>query len=240
MTLAILLVALAAGLAGRAVTSPGPAATVTGTISVTRTAKGPVDNGDVAIWLKPLAQEDQPANHATPQRLKIIQQNKRFEPHVLVVPAGSSVDFPNLDPFFHNVFSMFDGKRFDLGLYEAGTSRAVPFPRAGVSYIFCNIHPEMSAVVVVVDTPYFAVSNRAGEFSVPNLPPGRYVLSIWHERYKPETTPEHPRELIVVAPATDAGVIRLIESEDLIVPHKNKYGRDYTPPASTSPIYRDR
>ena len=78
------------------------------------------------------------------------QKNKAFEPHLLVVTIGSNVEFPNDDPWFHNVFSLFNGKRFDLGLYEAGTTRTVHFEREGVSYIFCNIHPEMSAVVVVL------------------------------------------------------------------------------------------
>ena len=76
-----------------------------------------------------------------------------FTPHILVVPVGSVVRFPNADPFFHNVFSLFDGKRFDLGLYEAGSTKEVTFSREGLSYIFCNIHPEMSAVVISLSTP---------------------------------------------------------------------------------------
>ena len=91
---------------------------------------------------------------------RLVQKNKSFEPHILVVPAGSMVEFPNRDPFFHNVFSLFEGKRFDLGLYEAGTSRMVRFDRPGISYIFCNIHPEMSAVVITMATPLYAISNR--------------------------------------------------------------------------------
>jgi hypothetical protein len=89
-----------------------------------------------------------PASPAQTPRL--VQKNKSFEPHILVIPAGSMVEFPNHDPFFHNVFSLFEGKRFDLGLYEAGTSRMVRFDRPGISYIFCNIHPEMSAVIITL------------------------------------------------------------------------------------------
>ena len=88
-----------------------------------------------------------------------MQKDKTFTPHLLVIPTGSTVDFPNLDPFFHNVFSEFNGKRFDLGLYESGSSRTVHFDHDGVSYIFCNIHPEMSAVIVTLSTPYFGVSD---------------------------------------------------------------------------------
>jgi hypothetical protein len=101
-------------------------------------------------------------------------------------------------------------------------------------------HPEMSAVVVVVDTPYFAVTNRAGEFTVPNVPPGRYVLSVWHERHKPERPKEFPRDLTIGSASTSVGVIRLIESNEVIASHKNKYGNDYNPPRPSTPVYKDQ
>jgi plastocyanin len=104
--------------------------------------------------------------------LRLVQHHKSFEPHVLVVPVGAVVDFPNHDPFFHNVFSLFEGKRFDLGLYEAGTTRRVSFDRPGISYIFCNIHAEMSAVVIALETPYYGISNRKGEIVIPQVPLG--------------------------------------------------------------------
>src|SRR5256885_8877747 len=110
------------------------------------------------------------------QRARLAQHNKSFEPHVVVVPVGSVVAFPNRDPWFHNVFSLFEGKRFDLGLYEAGTSRAVHFDRPGISYIFCNIHPQMSAVVVTLNTPYWTFSDRNGHVTIANVPVGRYAL----------------------------------------------------------------
>lgn len=218
----------------------GEGVSVSGSIVVTRKSKSAADNGNVAIWLKSVGNQDgrRAGDGVTPRaRPKILQQNKRFEPPLLVVPVGSVVDFPNLDPFFHNVFSMFEGKRFDLGLYEAGTSRSIAFSKPGVSYLFCNIHPEMSAVVVAVDTPYYAVSNRAGEFTVPNVPPGRYVVTIWHERHKLQRPDEFPREVSISPASGSLGVIHLIESDQVIVPHKNKYGHDYTPPPS-SPVYK--
>src|ERR1039457_4075827 len=113
------------------------------------------------------------------QNPRLVQKNKSFEPHILVVPAGSMVEFPNRDPFFHNVFSLFEGKRFDLGLYEAGSSRMVRFDRPGISYIFCNIHSEMSAVVIAVNTPYYGIADSQGRVSIPRVPPGRYTLRIW-------------------------------------------------------------
>jgi hypothetical protein len=93
----------------------------------------------VVVWLVPMQPDSRPATNGHTGPFRLLQKDKMFTPHLLVVPTGSSVEFPNQDPFFHNVFSLFNGKRFDLGLYDSGTSRAVHFDREGVSYIFCNI-----------------------------------------------------------------------------------------------------
>jgi plastocyanin len=194
------------------------------------------------VWLTPLSESAIPKGafdtSASPQRLRLVQEHKQFEPHVLVVPLGSLVDFPNRDPLFHNVFSLFNGKRFDLGLYEAGTTRTVLFDRPGVCYIFCNIHPEMSAVVVVLDTPYYAVCSAAGEIAIPRVPPGRYRLQVFHERCLPEFLSTLTREVTISPEADSLGTIRLIEAGDLQLTHKNKYGREYNPPAPRSPLYQ--
>ncbi len=199
------------------------------------------DKSDAVIWLTPL---ESAANHVNqvaarlPQHpLRLVQKNKRFSPHILVVGVGSVVEFPNFDPLFHNVFSLFEGKRFDLGLYEAGTTRTVNFNVPGICYIFCNIHPEMSAVVVVLRTPYYAVSNRAGEVSISNVPPGRYELRVWHERCLPEVLASASREVTLRDTTDSFGMIHLIESNNLVGSHKNKYGRDYEPPTPSSPLY---
>jgi plastocyanin len=220
---------------------PGDSASVTGLVTVVRKTKSAADNGDVAIWLKPVVEAAQFSSEPPLPRLRlqIVQRNKRFEPRFLVAPVGAVVEFPNLDPFFHNVFSLFDGKRFDLGLYEAGTSRSVPFTKPGPCYLFCNIHPDMSAIVLIVDTPYYAVSNTPGEFTVPNVPPGRYLLSVWHDRFKPERPSEFPREVRISQTSASIGVVRLVESDQVIVPHTNKYGHEYKPPPS-GPIYKGR
>ncbi len=125
------------------------------------------------VWLIPVVQSAGDVAPVKPIHAVLRQKNKAFEPHLLVVTKGSTVDFPNQDPWFHNVFSLFNGKKFDLGLYEAGTSRTVHFDREGVSYIFCNIHPEMSAVVVVVSSPYYALVSKSGDFSIPEAPSGQ-------------------------------------------------------------------
>ena len=111
---------------------------------------------NVAVWLVPVdvAAPDSAAGQKAHLRSRLTQRNKNFEPHLLVVEVGTTIDFPNRDPFFHNVFSLFDGKRFDLGLYEAGATNSARFDRVGVSFLFCNIHPEMSAVIVAVNTPF--------------------------------------------------------------------------------------
>ncbi len=131
------------------------------------------------IWLKPVQADA--ALAVTPGSFTLLQKNKMFTPHLLVVPVGSSVAFPNADPFFHNVFSLFDGKRFDLGLYEAGSTRSVVFSREGVSYIFCNIHSEMSAVVIALTTPFYGIADAQGGFHLKNVPEGNYDLNVWVE-----------------------------------------------------------
>lgn len=167
----------------------------------------------------------------------LTQKNKMFEPHMLVVTRGSTVDFPNRDPWFHNVFSLFNGKRFDLGLYEAGSSRTVHFDREGVSFIFCNIHPEMSAVVVVLGSSYFAATNKAGDFTISNVPPGSYALHVWNENALPAVLQALSRQIQVGDNGHAVGTIRLAVSKPSSVPHKNKYGQDYEPPSPNNPVY---
>jgi plastocyanin len=103
---------------------------------------------------------------------RLVQRNKTFEPRLLVVPAGSIVDSPNNDPCLHNVFSISKGRQFDLGLYEAGVVRSVGFDRPGVSYLFCSIHPEMTAVVVTVDSTYFEYLTAAAALASATYHPG--------------------------------------------------------------------
>jgi plastocyanin len=218
-----------------------PAAQVTGHVTVIH-PKGPAStdrNTRVVAWITPVidrAEAPQRA-HNNLAHPRLIQKNKHFEPHVLVVQVGSAVDFPNRDPFFHNVFSLFDGKRFDLGLYEAGSTRTVHFDRAGICYIFCNIHPQMSAVVVVVDTPYFAVSDARGEISIPHVSSGRYQLNFWEEHCSPKTLNDLSRQITVGEEATSLGSIHLQESQEPVTSHLNKYGKKYDPEVFSGSLY---
>ncbi len=187
------------------------------------------------VWLEPLGQSAD-STAVAPMHAVLAQKNKTFEPHLLVVTRGSSVEFPNRDPWFHNVFSLFNGKRFDLGLYEAGTSRTVHFDRVGISFIFCNIHPEMSAVVVVLPSPYFAIPNKQGDFSITGVPAGRYTMHVWNENALPATLQALSREVQVSDASHSLGMIR-VQVTAASVPHKNKYGQDYEPPSPNNPVY---
>jgi plastocyanin len=197
------------------------------------------DASNVVIWLTPVDPADTVA--ATPAHAQampqITQTNKSFEPHVLVIQKGTEVKFPNRDPFLHNVFSLFDGKRFDLGFYEAGSSKTVHFDRAGVSFLFCNIHPEMSAAVVAVDTPYFGMSDSSGHVNIPNVPDGRYQLNVWYERSLPEDLKGLSHAVTISDAARSLEPIRVNENPNFTLEHKNKYGQDYIPPANSTPGY---
>jgi plastocyanin len=199
-------------------------------------AKSSMDARNIVLWLTPDADSVKPK---PVQHLRLVQKNKSFEPHLLVIPVGSVVAFPNHDPFFHNVFSLFEGKRFDLGLYEAGSTRDVHFDKPGVSYIFCNIHPEMSAVVVVLDTPFYGISDPRGQILVPNVPPGRYTRRIWYEGSLPETLRGLTREVTISENTSSLGVLRL-PNPGVPQPHKNLYGQDYAPPNPDTPAYEHR
>ncbi len=112
---------------------------------------------------------------------KVDQRDKTFTPHVSVVTRGTTVRFPNDDTVFHNVFAYFQAKKFDLGMYPRGTTKKVTFDKTGLVIILCNVHSYMSAYIMVVDTPYYAVSDDTGHFHLPNVPPGTYTLHGWQE-----------------------------------------------------------
>lgn len=191
------------------------------------------------VWLEPLG--DTPVLSFTPQgHYTLLQKNRMFMPHLQVVPIGSVVQFPNADPFFHNVFSLFEGKRFDLGLYEAGSTKSVTFSREGASYIFCNIHPEMSAVVIALTTPLYAISTADGQLTMAAVPYGRYMLHVWSEGMGAENTQPLTREIRITENTSSLGVIRVPEINGQHIAHKNKYGRDYDDPTPNNSIYNQQ
>ena len=119
---------------------------------------------------------------------KVVRQaGLTFTPHVTAVVKGDGVAFENADPLFHNVFSLSRAATFDLGRYPSGKSKRVTFDETGVVKVFCHIHPDMSAVVLVLDNPFFATPDREGRFLLEGLPPGEYRVTAWHERTTPVT-----------------------------------------------------
>jgi plastocyanin len=183
--------------------------------------------GAAVLWLQPLnAAAGLAPAAAGPFRLE--QKDRAFQPHVLVVPVGATVSFPNDDPFFHNVFSLYNGKRFDLGLYESGTTRHVLFNREGVSYIFCNIHPEMSAVVIALATPWWGRPDGTGVLRIRGVPAGRYEAHLWLEGAEPAQLQRWTRTVAVAGATLDLGVLPAVPAP-LPAPHLNKFGKPYKP-----------
>jgi hypothetical protein len=185
------------------------------------------------VWLTPLAGTEVPP-FTSRGRYTLLQKNRTFIPHLQVVPIGAVVQFPNADPFYHNVFSLFDGKRFDLGLYEAGSSKSVTFPREGVSYIFCNIHPEMSAVVLTLSTPLYAIADAGDAFALHGIPPGEYKMHIWIEGVPPSFLESLCRTLHISSHDLDIGTVSAPIARPGDMTHMNKFGAPYDTKSQTN------
>lgn len=180
------------------------------------------------IWLEPLTGTPT-LPFSSAKRYTLLQKNRKFIPHLQVIPVGTVVQFPNADPFFHNVFSLFDGKRFDLGLYEAGSSKSVTFTREGVSYIFCDIHPEMSAVVLALSTPLYAVADVNDSFVLRDVPSGNYNLHLWVEGV-PQTAVDGLTRLVhIPAQTVDLGTLTVPTTPIGMGSHQDKFGNAYDP-----------
>jgi plastocyanin len=207
-----------------------------GHVQLSRNGPSLSNASKAVVWLTPIGLAVELPRQEPSHIPQLVQKNKSFQPALLVIPVGGKVEFPNHDPFFHNVFSLFEGERFDLGLYESGTTRFVQFDKPGVSFIFCNIHAQMSAVVIALATPYYAISDSRGEVTLPDVPPGRYRLQVFHSSVAPDQLRALDREITVAPGDTSLGSFTLKES-DVTLAHKNKYGRDYDRPEPDSPAY---
>ena len=192
------------------------------------------DFSGVVISLRPVM----PGMRVAPssKHSQILQKDKMFRPHLLAIETGSTVDFPNADPIFHNAFSSYSGQVFDIGLYAPGSSRSVRFARPGVVRVFCNIHAAMSAVIVVLDTPYFAVTGPDGSYAI-NAPAGAYELRVYHERATEEELRSHSRTVQLTASQEAQPPIVISEAGYLPSPHKNKHGQDYGTIAGDESVY---
>jgi len=154
----------------------------------------------------------------------VTSQNKRFAPHVIAVSAGSSVTFPNVDPIFHNVFSRTPGSEFDLGLYRRGARRSIKLARPGLVRVYCNIHPEMAAYVMVLEGAGYAVTGDDGTFLLRGIPPGRHAVRLWSERGG------ESESALVFRPGGRQRLDTVIDASSYRpAAHKNKFGQDYPP-----------
>jgi plastocyanin len=198
---------------------PAAAGTITGKVDlVDRPGRRTSDLSNIVVFLDGVKVKAKPATAS------MVMKGKAFIPHVVAVPVGGTVEFPNQDPIFHNAFSVSGANRFDLALYKRPKSGSRTFEHPGVVKVYCNIHPQMSAVVVVVDNPYFAKVQPDGTFTVENVPAGRHRLKAWHERAG-EATVE------VTVPdrgSAAAGLLRLDARAWKRQQHKNKFGKDYS------------
>jgi plastocyanin len=200
-----------------AVTATADAGTIRGRIElVEKGGKGASDLDDAVVWV------EGPKVKPRPSSATITMKGKAFEPRVVVVPVGGTVEFPNQDPVFHNVFSVSGENRFDLDLYKKPKSGAWVFRYPGLVRVYCNIHPQMSAYVLVRDNPFFARASADGSYEIPEVPGGTWVVKAWHERAGEASQPVRvPDEGVLEVPVTLDG------SKWKRAPHKNKFGKDY-------------
>lgn len=198
--------------------------------STDSTVKRTGDFSGVVVWLSLTGEVE---NHTLRGHAQMLQKGKRFSPHILAIETGTSVDFPNLDPMFHNAFSNYDGQLFDVALYPPGSSRTVRFDKPGIVRVFCNIHPSMSAIIVVVNSEHFATTDAEGHYVLSNVAPGQYTLHFFHERATPETLSKLTQNVVVEAGVDPVVLATSVISEAgyLPVAHKNKYGQQYPPDA---------
>jgi plastocyanin len=196
---------------------PASAGTLRGRLEVVeKGGKKAPDVADAVVWV------EGPKVKPRPSGATVTMKGKAFEPRVAVVPVGGTVEFPNQDPIFHNVFSVSGENRFDLDLYKRPKSGAWTFKYPGLVRVYCNIHPQMSAYVLVRDNPFWARPAGGGDFEIPDLPPGTWVVKAWHER-----TGEASQSVAVPESGAVFVELTLDASKWKRAPHKNKFGKDY-------------
>ncbi len=210
---ALLVALLASGLAARA-------ATIAGKVILDEAGKEAADASNAVVWIEGARQ----SGGAAKGEMK--SASKRFQPRVVAVSKNATVEFPNADPIYHNVFSVSGANRFDLGLYRSGASKSKTFEAPGLVRIYCNIHPQMVGFVMVVDSDFVAVTGPDGAFRFENVPPGPYVVRAWSEEGGEVSTRVTAR-----GGAESPLAIRIDVSGFKAEPHKNKYGKDYAPNA---------
>ncbi|HVT04486.1 MAG TPA: hypothetical protein VHL58_14055 [Thermoanaerobaculia bacterium] len=178
---------------------------------------------ETLIWLQPIKVENLPK--LTPMTLQVAARSKTLVPHVLLVPVGSTVKFPNSDYVTHNIFSVSPNNKFDLGLFRPGMGKSNKFTSAGVVNVYCNIHPQMSAVLQVVDSPYYTQADGSGQFSLDHVVPGKYRLVAWNEL---GGSARSEIEVDSSGKATGTTTLLLDSKSERVSRHLNKYNQPYT------------
>ena len=200
------------------------AGAIAGRVLLQASGKDRSDASNAVVWVEGLHGGPRPPGK--PQG-EMKSASKRFAPRVVAVPVHSTVEFPNVDPIYHNVFSVSGGNRFDLGLYKSGASKEKKFEEPGLVRVYCNIHPQMVGFVMVVDSDRAVVTGPDGAFRFDGIPPGSYVVHAWHEEGSEVKLP------VTVTASGDASLsIPMDVTGFKPEPHKNKYGKDYKPPSS--------
>ena len=182
--------------------------------------------GNLLVWVSRAGEFETNNDAGAPLRSdpappSITSRNKKFEPRISAVSVGATLVFPNVDDIMHNVFSLAEGNRFDLGLYKSGAKKNFVFETPGLVRIYCNIHPQMSAFVHVMPNSYFAWAEPDGSFVIPDVPPGDYTLNAWHEEG------EQMQPVVVTEQGANGVVVRLDVSDFKKRPHLNKFGKPY-------------
>ena len=209
--------------------SSGPTGGVSGKVTIMKAGAALSDAGNTVVWIDGLNLPGAPAGVV---KAEMKSEHKSFLPRIIAVPKNAAVDFPNVDPIFHNVFSVSPGNRFDLGLYRSGTSKPNVFREPGLVRVYCNIHPQMVGFVMVVDSSFVALTGKDGVFRLHGVPAGSYKVRVWHEEGGETELPA-----IVRAGADTALAITLDATQFQAQPHKNKYGKDYPPPPPDNERY---
>ena len=195
----------------------GSAGSVNGRVLLLKAGAPRADASNAVVWIEG-------PRGAAPGAVRMAQESKRFVPRVAIVSRPGTVEFPNNDPVYHNVFSVSGSNRFDLGLYRSGASKSRSFAEPGLVRVYCNIHPQMVGFVMVVDTPFAALTDRDGAFRFEDVPAGTWTLKAWHEEGTETGIP------LTVPLAGNAPLTISIDTTAFRpVPHRNKYGKEYPP-----------
>jgi len=195
----------------------GAAETLSGRVEILERGQPTADASQAVVTYTPAGGAGAPPSAAA---VEMLTHNRRFQPRVVVVPVGGEVRFPNQDPIRHNVFSVSPSNRFDLGLVGPGPGKAMRFTRPGLVRVFCNVHREMAAFVVVLETPFAVITGADGRFELRGLPAGRGTLRVWHPRAEAWT-----REIEL--PGAGDLQVSLEATMPVVSVHLNKFGQPY-------------